>query len=394
MKKICVVGNFSGRNAGDAAILEALLNDIYSIDQDVMFLIPTINRGFVEKTYKRFPVKAVPLMPWNMSLKILGLPILRAISQSNLVLLTDAILFDLRLLNPLYNYLLTMALVLPIAKKKGIPVVLYNVSLGPVTSPLGKICLQRVLNSSESVIVRDRESIDMLHVLNIFSNDIKLGADCALNIPLAAPERLEQIKKNESILDEKDLYLSFNISSYMDVYVKGKKTGIRTERFIQIIAETMNRIIEDMGNKIVFVITQPMDLKIAEKVLHRVKYRQSITLISNRTYSHNELAGILSQVEMHVGMRTHSLIFATSSCTPTVGIIATPKNRGYMKAIEQQDRIIEFGDAFTTSNLFQLIQKTWKDRKIIREQLAPIMKREKMRASMSTKYLEKYLKEQ
>jgi hypothetical protein len=77
-----------------------------------------------------------------------------------------------------------------------------------------------------------------------------------------------------------------------------------------------------------------------------------------------------------------------------VGIIATPKNRGYMKAIEQQDRTIEFGDAFTTSNLFQLIQKTWKDRKIIREQLAPIMKREKMRASMSTKYLEKYLKEQ
>jgi polysaccharide pyruvyl transferase WcaK-like protein len=391
MKKICVLGNFSGRNAGDAAILEGLLNDVYPINPNVTFLIPTINKTFVERTYTQFPIKAIPLMPWNFSLKIFGLPIFKSVLESDLVLLTDAILFDRKLLNPLYNYLSTMAIVLPMAKKRGIPIVLYNVSLGPVTSSLGKICMQRVLDSSELVIVRDNESIDMLTQLNLYRDDLKLGADCALNIPLVPSERLEQIKRDENLLNEKGQCLGFNISSYLDVFVKGEQRGIATEHFIRIIARTMDKITDEMGKKIVFIITKPMDLKIARRVLGNLKYPHGVTLISNETYSHNELAAILSQVEMHVGMRTHSIIFATSSCTPTVAIIATPKNRGYMKTIEQQDRMIEFGDGFSSTNLFELIKETWQNRKHIQKQLGPIMKREKEKARMSSSFLEKYL---
>ena len=391
MKKICVVGNFSGRNAGDAAILEGLLNDVYPIYPNVTFLIPTINKGFVEKTYARFPIKAIPLLPWNFSLKIFGLPVFKSVLESDLVLLTDAILFDRNLLNPLHNYLSTMAILLPMARRRGIPVVLYNVSLGPVTSGLGRICMQRVLDSSGLVIVRDNESIDMLSQLDLYRDDLKLGADCALNIPHVSPERLEDIRSHEDFLDEEGQWLSFNISSYLDVFVKGKQKGIATEEFVRIIAETMDRITGEMEQKIVFVITQPMDLKIARNVLGHLKYPQHVRLISNETYSHNDLATILSQVEMHVGMRTHSIIFATSSCTPTVAIIATPKNRGYMKTIEQQDRMIEFGEGFSSTNLFRLINETWQNRKHIREELGPIMKREKEKARMSSSLLRKYL---
>ena len=195
MKKICVIGNFSGRNAGDAAILEGLLNDVYTINKKVKFLIPTINKKFVEKTYQRFPIEAIPMMPWNCSLKMLGVPIFKSVLQSDLVLLTDAILFDRKLFNPLYNYLSTMSVVLPVAKKKRIPIILYNVSLGPISSNLGKICLQKVLDSSEIIIVRDKESIKMLRELNLYHSDIKIGADCALNISLATHNVLEQIKK-------------------------------------------------------------------------------------------------------------------------------------------------------------------------------------------------------
>ena len=305
--------------------------------------------------------------------------------------MTDAVLFDRKLLNPLHNYLSTMALALPRAKRKGIPVVLYNVSLGPINTSLGRICIKRVLDSSEFVIVRDKESIDMLRGLDLYRDDLKLAADCALNVPLPSSRRLEEIKRTEKIINEKETYLSFNISSYLDTWVKGDKRGIGTEAFTQIISETMDKICNEMGKKVVFVITQPMDLKIAHVVLDKLKYPQNVTLISNKTYSHNELAGILSEVEMHVGMRTHSLIFATSSCTPTIGIIATPKNRGYMKTIEQEERAIEFDEDFTSNNLFALIQNIWENRKEIRQKLGPIMGREKEKARMSSSYLERYL---
>jgi hypothetical protein len=62
-----------------------------------------------------------------------------------------------------------------------------------------------------------------------------------------------------------------------------------------------------------------------------------------------------------------------------------------MKTIEQQDRMIEFGDGFSSTNLFELIKETWQNRKHIQKQLGPIMKREKEKARMSSSFLEKYL---
>ena len=175
VKKICVIGNYSGRNAGDAALLGGLLEDITSRYDNVIFKIPTISPDFVREQYADYPVEPVSLMPWNFSLKIFGLPIFKTVLSSDLVLITDAILFDLRLFNPLFNYLSTMSLVLPMAKKRGIPVVLYNVSLGPVSRNAGKVCMRRVLNSSENIIVRDEESLKHLLLLELIDRILKLA---------------------------------------------------------------------------------------------------------------------------------------------------------------------------------------------------------------------------
>ncbi len=391
MKKICVIGNFSGRNAGDAAILECLLRDVYSLNRQVEFLIPTINRSFIEETYHEFPVKPYPLMPWNLSLKILGWPTFQAVLKSDLVLLTDAILFDRSLWNPIFNYLSTMAIVLPMAAGKGIPVIPYNVSLGPIRTKAGKYCLQRVLDSCELVIVRDRESIDILDGTGITKENIIVSADCALNTPLPTEERMEEIKRKEGLLQAEERYISFNVNAYLDVFMKGKSRGITAGRFTQTIGATIDRVIEELGVGVILVVTQVMDTKISEQVLERVKNRHRVTMITNKNYSHNDIAGILSKMELHVGMRTHSIILATSTCTPTIALVYRPKNRGYMRMIEQPERMVEFGDGFTTQRLFRLILETWDSRQAIREQLRPIIDREKEKARNSAGYLAKYL---
>ena len=110
MKRINVLGNYSGRNAGDAAILGGLLQDIMAVQPDVRFTIPTINTRFVRETYAEFPVKPISLMPWTLSVKILGLPTLLGVLRADLILVTVAILFDRKLFNPLFNYLHTLSL--------------------------------------------------------------------------------------------------------------------------------------------------------------------------------------------------------------------------------------------------------------------------------------------
>jgi polysaccharide pyruvyl transferase WcaK-like protein len=389
--RVLVIGNFSGRNAGDAAILEGLLKDITSRYSGIEFIAPTINTRFIRDAYRQYPVRPVSLMPWNLSLKIFGLPLLRSVLSSDLILVTDAILFDLHLLNPLYNYLSTLSLVLPLAKKRGIPVVLYNVSLGPAPTPLGRKCLLRVLRSSERIIVRDRESIKLLDSLGWKGDGVVQAADCALSVPPSPRERVDEILRAEGILQAGKKAMSFNVSSYIDVYVRGKGKGLPRERFVEIMRTTMDWIVEEFGVEIAFVITQPMDLGIAGEVLSGLRHSHAVKLLSNRKYSHRELAGVFSRMEMHVGMRTHSLILASARCTPVVGIIATPKNRGYMMSIEQDERMVEFGRSFNEDALRKAIRSCWDARETIRNELAPIIERESRKAAGSALLLSEYI---
>lgn len=390
MKKVCVVGNFSGRNAGDAAILGGLLEDISKLYNDLLFEIPTINTKFVERNYASYHVKPVSLLPWNLSLKIFGVPIFRSALNSDLILVTDAILFDRYLFNPLFNYLSTMALLLPIAKKKGIPVVLYNVSLGPVYTKLGKTCLERVVNSSELIIVRDRESIAILDRLGIRRDDIEIGADCALNVTPTGSEKLRTIIDSEHLDFRNGQTITFNVNSYINVFVSKRKNRMSKEELTAIIAKAVDSVIEELKVRVLFVVTQPMDLKITQMVMERVCQRGKIPMVSNVTYSYQDLAGLFFKAALHMGMRTHSLILASSGYTPIVGIVATPKNRGFIRSIEQEERMIEFPD-LTAQRLSNIVIETYKNRQQISDSMRPIVDREKRKARAAAQKLAQYL---
>lgn len=377
-KRICVIGNFSGRNAGDAAILDGLMDDIYRLTRDVVFDVPTISPGFVRRQYPEFPVEPRGLLPWNLSVKIFGWPIVASILRSDVVLVTDAILFDRKLFNPLYNYLSTMALVLPLARRMGKPVILYNVSLGPVSTPAGISCLRRVMQASDQVVLRDRESSEMLERVEISYPKLAEGADCALNVRATTGSDLDRIFERESLCPPGQPFITCNINSYLDVFLKRGQQA-REDDFITIMAGTIDRLIEELKVRVVMVETQPMDLVLAGKVFAAVRRQDSICMIDNRTYSHRDIAGVFSRAEMHIGMRTHSLILASAMHTPVVGIICTPKNRGYMRSIEQDARMIEFDD-FTADNLYRLCARTFEEREAVKVDLARIIPREQEKA--------------
>jgi polysaccharide pyruvyl transferase WcaK-like protein len=321
------------------------------------------------------------MLPWNLSVKIFGWPIIASILSSDVVLVTDAILFDRKLFNPLYNYLSTMALVLPLARRLGRPVILYNVSLGPVSSRAGIACLRRVLGAASHTVLRDHESLEICDRAGLAIEKPVEGADCALNISPTAGDALDRIFAEEELAPDGKPFFTVNINSYLDVFLKRDQRAGEDE-FISIMAGTLDRLIEDLDARMVMVETQPMDLTLAGKVFGRIRARDAIRMIDNRRYSHRDIAGVFSRAEMHIGMRTHSLILATSVHTPAVGIICTPKNRGYMRSIGQDRFMIEFDD-FSKDNLLAKCLDLWRRRKDVRgelDRLIPI-EQEKARAT-------------
>ena len=390
MKKICVIGNFSGRNMGDAAILGGLLEDVSTLYPDTLFVVPTIKPSFVRRAYSRYNVRPVSLMPWNLSLKILGVPIFTSTLRSDVILVTDAILFDRRLYDPAHNYLLTLSHVLPLAHRRGIPVVLYNMSLGPVKTRKGTECLKRVLSCSDLIITRDAESQDLARRFGVGDDKLRRGADSALNIVPSGAERLGEIMRRERFWADKKPIVGFNINSYLDTDVRTGGKGIDHDYVLRVMSAVIDKTISTLDVNILLVITQPMDINISSQLMSRVTHSERIRSISNREYSHEDLAKVLSQCAMVTAMRTHCLILASAMGVPVAGIVSYPKNRGYLRSIDMGDQLLEF-DAFDEDNLWRLVEKTWKGREELRRRLLPAIEREKARARMSAELIRPYV---
>jgi len=343
---------------------------------------------FVRRQYREFNVKPVGLLPWNGSIKIFGLPLLRCVFSADVFLVTDAILFDLRLFNPLFNYLSTLALFLPLAKSLGRSVILYNVNLGPIHSRAGRWCLNRVLGCADRVIVRD--SVSLKEIPPGFAhNRLLQGADSALNATASAPDRVEEILRKEGLARDGRAYITLTANSYINAFRPDSQLRMSEDQFVDILADAANRFMDLHDVDLAVVVTQVMDTPVAEKLLVRLKHGSRARLLSTRTYSFAELAGVFGRARMHVGARTHSLILAASQSTPVIAILVTPKNRGFMESIDQSVRMVEM--EALENRLYDVMLDTWEHRSDVRRSLETISAREKEKARAAVSSLASFL---
>jgi polysaccharide pyruvyl transferase WcaK-like protein len=384
MKKITVLGNFSGRNAGDNAILGNLMDDISNKYKNIKYIIPTFNAGFVKKHFSNHNIEAYNLMPWNGAIKIFGWPTYRAMINSDLVLITDNILFDRSYFNPLFNYLSTIALFAPACKKRGIPIIPYNASLGPYTTDRGRAAMQKILDAAPFLSLRDEMSRETLEKNKFKYPKVMIGADCAINTPLPDDDHLNKIISKEKLFRNPNGTISFNINAYIDSWVKLVEggEGINREKFVKLIGKTLDRLIEKLNVDIMFTTTQIMDYKIVKETMMHVINKNRILVIGNADYDYKEITGLLSKCGLHVGMRTHSKILAAAALTPMVTINAYPKSVGFVRTLGMENWMINFSD-LEVEKMTAIIEDAWNKRKELREELIPRVKEEQLKAKQA-----------
>ena len=388
MRQITVLGNNSGRNAGDAAILGNLLRDVSDEFSDILFKVPTTHPGFIRDNFGEFNVKPVPLLPWYGALKNFGLPLAVAMLNTDLILICDNILFDRKFYNPLFNNLASISLVAPFCKRRNIPIVMYNCSIGPIDFPYGKKALQKVLDASDLVITRDRQTGELLDQLELRYPELIQHADCALNTEPTAGAQLQRIIETEGLFQNPNGTIGFNVNAYIDNW---SMTGVYSQDdFCRVVGESVDRIIEAFDVDVLFVCTQIMDLENTGRCIGYSSHKDRIKVVSNKTYTYQDLAALLGRLELHIGLRTHTLIFCAAVGTPMVDISSYPKSRGFMRTIGQEDRFIAF-ENLNPDHILSMVGDAWDHRAGIREAMQPTVMEEKRKASASARLLRKYL---
>ncbi|MCC6952641.1 MAG: polysaccharide pyruvyl transferase family protein [Deltaproteobacteria bacterium] len=377
IESITLLGSSSGRNAGDAALIGTIMDSIdAACGQQLLYEIPTMRPDFIWKTYSN-RVRAVPILPWNLSAKLLGVPTYRSLLRTDLSLVFDATLFDRSLYNPFFNFLSSYSLLLPSAKRKGKKLGCFNVSAGPVSTPMGRRMLREVAELMDFITVRDEGSMRVLQEVGVDTSHVLVTADAALNTRQAPEERVDEILR-ELGLDPEQPILGVNINAYRDTWATMDREPMQHVHFMAVYAEAITRALRDIGENVLFVSTQHLDNKIAQELIARTRPAKKAAFLSNAQYSHTEIKGVLSRLSLLVGMRLHCLILGSSAHTPIVSLNYLPKVRHYVDSLGLGEYCMDFED-FHPDRFLSYILKGWENRQQIRAVLQsriPTLQRE------------------
>jgi len=374
---ICLLGSAAGRNAGDAALISAIMDAVdQKLERPLVYRIPSLFPDFIKQTYRAHSVEAVNIMPWTGSLKLCGWPAYRAVTRSDLSLVFDAVLFDRALFNPMFNFLSSLSFLIPAAKRAGRKTGLYNCGVGPITTPLGAKMLKRVCDHCDFITVRDEGSADVLRTIGIPANRFTVTADAALNAPGIPDEEINAIYSRIGLDPGGDI-LAININKYLHTWSDQRGQSLTSEDFLDQVAATINQLASSISAPLLLVSTYHGDIALTQALRKRIRVPQPVAVIDNKEYDHFQIKGVLSKVSLLFAMRLHAMILASSSGTPIAGLAYQPKVRHYFEHLQIDSACMDF-TGFSTARLHEFILGAWNNRGAIRETLktqVPIMQR-------------------
>ncbi|MEN6412977.1 MAG: polysaccharide pyruvyl transferase CsaB [Veillonellales bacterium] len=308
MSEIVISGYYGFANAGDEAMLTAMIEVLTDLDPEVKL---TVISGNPVDTRERHGVAAIHRLNYP--------EIVRVLSHSDLLISGGgSLLQDVTSDRSLYYYLSIMML----AKKLGKPVMLYAQGIGPVRGSLAKGAMRYIGNMVDLITVRDEGSRDELKRLKVYKPPVYVTAD-----PVVAMHPVDK-QIGRSILRQHGLE---GASPLVGISVREWKDW---SYYKQVLAQTSDKITAEFGARIIFLPMQcPEDLTVAQKVAGRT-CRPATVL--NEKYTTSELLSIIGNMDMLIGVRLHALIFAAIMHVPMIGISYDPKIDRFLETLGEQ----------------------------------------------------------
>ncbi|MCX8131269.1 MAG: polysaccharide pyruvyl transferase CsaB [Clostridia bacterium] len=304
---VILSGYYGFKNSGDDAILMAIINNLKTYKDDVKIVV--LSKSPVE-TGKHNNVDSINRLNLYKALSIMKRSKLFINGGGNLMqdgTSTRSLLYYLG--------------VTWLAKKMGAKVMVYANGIGPINKSINKILTRSVLNQVDVITLREDLSMQELENLRVSKPRIVVTADPALTVEAAPKNEVDAILESEGI-KETGPFIGFSARII--------ESNITYDEAI--IAKAADYTVEKYSAVPLFIPMQPIDLVVLESIVSKMKYKGYI--IRGR-YEVNDIIGIISRMEMLVGMRLHSLIYAANLGIPVVGLVYDTKVEGFLEYFHQ-----------------------------------------------------------
>jgi len=316
MPRILISGYYGFDNLGDDTVLYGIMSSIKKRQPDAELVVLSNQPS---RTEALFGLKA--FNRWNFAV------ITRELMKCDMLVMGGGSLLQDVTGGRSILYYLGIARLAQLLKK---PIIFYGQGVGPISKPLSEQLIRSVVNHVDVITVRDAKSRDDLLSYGVKEPEIQVTADPAFAIdpelfsPDAGARLLKEFGIDRSIPGQK----------IAGIAIRNWSTK---NNFHQVLAQNADALVRQ-GWKVVFIPMQyPGDVGASQRVLSYMKER---AVLLNRQFSFRDIANIIANTDLIIGMRLHSLILAAHSEVPFVSLSYDPKidrfvqRVGYNKSID------------------------------------------------------------
>ncbi|WP_298030469.1 polysaccharide pyruvyl transferase CsaB [uncultured Dysosmobacter sp.] len=308
---VVICGAYGRGNAGDDAILEAILQEMRSIDPDMPVTVLSKDPRSTRLAYRVRAVSRTNIPAWRRAMKRARLYINGG----------GSLIQDVTSRRSLWFYLHNIQT----AKRCGCRVQMYGCGIGPVTRDSHRKLAARVLNACVDVItLREPDSQAELKAMGVTEPEILLTADPALTLRGAPSDETDSVLLRAGIPPH-GRYLCFALRHWRGFEAKAPLFG-RAARYAY----------ETYGLTPVFAAVEkhldPEAGRLAAQGLDGIPH-----YFLDDTGAAGTIIGALSRMEAVVSMRLHALIFAAGQGIPLAGVVYDPKVSSFLRYIGQEN---------------------------------------------------------
>ncbi|WP_313341280.1 polysaccharide pyruvyl transferase CsaB [Sedimentibacter sp.] len=282
MKKILLAGYYGFGNLGDEAILEMTLKQILEITDRKNIVVLSGNKEITSKKYNIDTIDRYNVLSIIHKLR----------NADALVFGGGSLLQDITSKRSIYYYLFLIRL----AKLMSNKIIMLSQGIGPLINKNSKNAVKNTLKLVDYITVRDKHSMELLEEMGLDRNKVFLSIDPVINL------RAGENFVNKTGGRKK---VCFSLRNWKNTDVSNK------------ISKIAKKLIENNIDCYFIPFYYNEDLELIDQVENHlgekaVYYKERLTT--------NEAFDIIKSMDVLVGVRLHSLIFAASANVPFVAV--------------------------------------------------------------------------
>lgn len=282
MKKVILAGYYGFGNLGDEAILEMAINQILDITDKKNITVLSGNKEVTKNKYNVNTIDRYNLM------SIMG-----SLMKSNaLVFGGGSLLQDITSKRSIYYYLFLIRL----AKLMNNKVIMLSQGIGPIINETSRKAVQSTLKYIDYITVRDKHSKEYLESIGMSAEKIFLSTDPVINL---------RAGKNYTAKNSSKKKVCFSLRNWKNADVSEK------------ISCLAKKLIDNNIECCFIPFYYKEDLELINEVEKELKdtaiyYKEKLTT--------HEAFDIIKSMDVLVGVRLHSLIFAAAANVPFAAV--------------------------------------------------------------------------